>query len=174
MARRSPTLLLAQHKPFSFLSPSTAPKGNKRFAIDLLTGRNSAINSPWVVAQAAEGGRRRSSSAAVAPETPRDLPGLVCIGRLDADSTGLMLWTTDPDLAAKVMSPESHIEKEYLVRVTGHEAWSERRREKVVRELSFGMSIEGVPLKRATVHWLNEAQLQIVLTEGKHRQARHS
>eukprot|EP00962_Isochrysis_galbana_P029188 scaffold9318_cov107-Isochrysis_galbana.AAC.3 len=34
------------------------------------------------------------------------------------------------------------------------------------------MEIDGVPLLPATVRWLNESQLQITLTEGKHRQAR--
>jgi 16S rRNA U516 pseudouridylate synthase RsuA-like enzyme len=95
-------LLLVQHKPFSFLSPSTAPRGNKRFAIDLLTQRNSASAAPWV-----ERSQAGSSGPTAATIDPRDVPGLVCIGRLDADSTGLMLWTTDSALANRVMSPAS-------------------------------------------------------------------
>lgn len=165
-ARR--TLLLAQYKPFSFLSPSTAPRGSKLFAVDLLTQRNLASAAPWVAAQ----GRQPARLTPGLPQDPRDLAGLVCIGRLDADSIGLMLWTTDAVLASRVMSPASHIEKEYLVRVTGHEAWNLKRREKVAQEMSAGLVVGDVSFRPCSVHWLNESQLQIILTEGKHRQAR--
>jgi hypothetical protein len=55
-------VLIAQHKPFSYLSPSTTPKGNKHFAIDLLTAKN-----------------RQGGSWHGAVE-PRLLPGLNCVG----------------------------------------------------------------------------------------------
>jgi 23S rRNA pseudouridine2604 synthase len=38
--------------------------------------------------------------------------------------------------------------------------------------LNFGLSLDGVPLKRADVRWQNEDQLQFVLREGKKRQIR--
>ena len=82
-----------QHKPHSFLSPSTKPTGNKRFAIDLLSGRNAALH--W------------SGDA-----EPRTLPDLKCAGRLDADSTGLMLWSTDSALVERVIGSQSSVEKE--------------------------------------------------------------
>lgn len=163
--RRATSLLLAQHKPFSFLSPSTAPRGNKKFAVDLLVQKNNAVAAPWVT-NAQLGAPPRSA------DHPRSVPGLVCIGRLDADTTGLMLWTDDADMARRVMSADSGVEKEYLVRVKGHEAWDERRRERTTRLLAHGMAIDGVPLHRATAGWLNGEQLRVVLTEGRHRQVR--
>ncbi len=100
-------LLLLQHKPFSFLSPSTSPKGSKHFAIDLLTSKNCASQSPWLMAK----GRGASGGAADSERRlePRHIPGLVCIGRLDADSTGVMLWTDDVLLAKCIASPDSHV-----------------------------------------------------------------
>ena len=85
--------LFMQHKPHSFLSPSTKPTGNKRFAIDLLSGRNAALH--W------------SGDA-----EPRTLPDLKCAGRLDADSTGLMLWSPDSALVERVIGSQSSVEKE--------------------------------------------------------------
>lgn len=58
------------------------------------------------------------------------------------------------------------------MRVTGHEEWGDTRRDRAARAMSSGMEIDGVPLRPAAVRWLNESQLQITLTEGKHRQAR--
>lgn len=135
-------MLLLQHKPSSFLSPSTAPRGNKRYALDLLCRKN--LLGKW-------SGR-----------DPCSLP-LVCIGRLDADSTGLMLWTTDVGLADKVKHPASNIEKEYLVRVQGDATGG------VVDAFASGV----LDYRPAKARWLNETQLQVTLTEGKHRQIRY-
>lgn len=87
--------LFMQHKPHSFLSPSTKPTGNKRFAIDLLTKRNAVPQCQW------SGG-----------VDPRTLANLKCAGRLDADSTGLMLWSTDAALVERIIGPRSTVEKE--------------------------------------------------------------
>ena len=83
-------LTLVQHKPFSFLSPSSAPRGNKQFAIDLLTHANKH-------------GAKHTAD-------PCSMPGLTCAGRLDADSTGLLLWTTDAALAQRLIG-STRIEK---------------------------------------------------------------
>ena len=41
------------------------------------------------------------------------------VGRLDLDSTGLLLLTNDGDLAGRLLHPRFHVEKEYVVRVRG-------------------------------------------------------
>ena len=46
-----------------------------------------------------------------------------------------MLWTTDRRFAARIIGPESGVEKEYLVRVSGHEGQSEAKVAKAVVEL---------------------------------------
>uniref|UniRef100_A0A7S4FBP7 Pseudouridine synthase RsuA/RluA-like domain-containing protein n=1 Tax=Chrysotila carterae TaxID=13221 RepID=A0A7S4FBP7_CHRCT len=153
LLRKPRQLLLALHKPFSFLSPSTDARANKRLAIDLFTPENIA-----------------PSAKKFMPKFP--LRGLLCAGRLDADSTGLMLWTNDKVLQERIIGPESNVEKEYLVRVTGHERWSEEQRESAVQLLRSGISLDGTPLQRAKARWINAEQLQITLTEGRTRQIR--
>mmetsp|Transcript_20213 Transcript_20213/g.46651 ORF Transcript_20213/g.46651 Transcript_20213/m.46651 type:complete len:209 (+) Transcript_20213:262-888(+) len=103
---------------------------------------------------------------------PKNERGLLCAGRLDADSTGLMLWTTDSGLVQRIIGPETRIEKEYLVRVTGHESWGTAQLRESMQWLEHGISLDGVPLRPARAKWLNDAQMQIVLTEGRHRQIR--
>ena len=97
---------------------------------------------------------------------PRQLRGLAPAGRLDIDSTGLMVFTQDGRIARRLIGAESPIEKEYLVRVAGSLAGDELAR------LNHGLSLDGVALKPAQVSWLNADQLRFVLREGRKRQIR--
>lgn len=145
--------IIAQHKPFSLLSPSTAPRGNKRYARDLLTRDN--LRGQW----------KRELQ-------PVELPGLECAGRLDADSSGLLLWTDDSALAQHIIAPDTVVEKEYLVRIVGHMDWSQPQLASTLDLLREGISLDDVPLRPAGVKMLNKDQLAITLREGRHRQIR--
>ena len=98
--------------------------------------------------------------------TPTQLKGLAPAGRLDIDSTGLLVLTQDGRIARQLIGESSSIEKEYLVRVEG------RLPAAGLAKLNFGLSLDGVPLKRADVKWQNDDQLRFVLREGKKRQIR--
>jgi len=98
--------------------------------------------------------------------TPTQLKGLAPAGRLDIDSTGLLVLTQDGRIARQLIGESSGIEKEYLVRVEG------RLPAAGLAKLNFGLSLDGVPLKRADVKWQNDDQLRFVLREGKKRQIR--
>jgi 23S rRNA pseudouridine2604 synthase len=87
-------------------------------------------------------------------------------GRLDIDSSGLLVLTQDGRIARRLISPESKIEKEYLVRVEG--ALSKKE----MSLLRYGLSLDGRKLKPARVSWVNARQLRFVLTEGRKRQIR--
>lgn len=94
------------------------------------------------------------------------LRGLAPAGRLDIDSTGLLVLTQDGRIAKLLIGEDSPIEKEYLVRVEG------RLSDEGLARLNFGLSLDGGPLKRAQVRWQNEDQLRFILNEGKKRQIR--
>lgn len=105
-------------------------------------------------------------SAHEAKLNPAHLQGLAPAGRLDIDSQGLLVLTQDGRIAKQLVGENSSIEKEYLVRVHG----------KLINHglelLNFGLSLDGKPLKRAQVQWLNDDQLRFRLKEGRKRQIR--
>jgi 23S rRNA pseudouridine2604 synthase len=94
------------------------------------------------------------------------LKGLAPAGRLDIDSTGLLVLTQDGRVARHLIGEDSTVEKEYLVRVEGELSADG------LTKLNFGLSLDGVKLKPAKVSWQNEDQLRFVLREGKKRQIR--
>lgn len=97
---------------------------------------------------------------------PAHLRGLAPAGRLDIDSTGLLVLTQDGRIAKQLIGENSGMEKEYLVRVQGTLSADS------LALLNFGLSLDGQPLKRAEVGWLNKDQLRFILREGKKRQIR--
>ena len=94
------------------------------------------------------------------------LQGLAPAGRLDIDSTGLLVLTQDGRVARQLVGQDSGIEKEYLVRVEGKLA------ERDLARLNHGLTLDGAQLKPARVEWQNKDQLRFVLQEGKKRQIR--
>jgi len=132
---------------------------------------------------------------------PSQRKSLVPAGRLDIDSTGLLVLTQDGRVARQLIGEDSQIEKEYLVRViyTGANgsphgsanAPGETTQLSRIDDddpistdvqsvfppdrlalLRHGLSLDGQALKPAQVQWQNPEQLRFVLTEGKKRQIR--
>ena len=97
---------------------------------------------------------------------PSHLRGLAPAGRLDIDSTGLLVFTQDGRVAKRLIGQDSEVEKEYLVRVEGSLSDDNMKR------LHHGLELDGVRLKPARVSWQNEHQLRFVLREGRKRQIR--
>ncbi|MBL8306253.1 MAG: rRNA pseudouridine synthase [Rubrivivax sp.] len=91
-------------------------------------------------------------------------------GRLDIDSTGLLVLTQDGRVAKRLIGDETRVEKEYLVRVAPLVPGP--MPEHAVQRLSHGLELDGVKLREARVSWQNEDQLRIVLREGRKRQIR--
>ncbi len=97
---------------------------------------------------------------------PGHLRGLAPAGRLDIDSTGLIVFTQDGRVAKHLIGSHSEVEKEYLVRVEG------KLDDAGMKLLQHGLELDGVKLKPARVSWQNEDQLRFVLREGRKRQIR--
>ncbi|HAR63327.1 MAG: rRNA pseudouridine synthase [Candidatus Margulisiibacteriota bacterium] len=92
--------------------------------------------------------------------------GLAPIGRLDKDSSGLLLFTNDSSLPKKIIGEESHCEKEYYVKVVGQIP------DGALEKLRTGISLWGVKTKSAAVKRRGPNSFLITLVEGKNRQIR--
>ena len=88
------------------------------------------------------------------------------VGRLDKDSRGLLLLSSDGVVAKAVIGPQSDLEKEYRVAVMGELT------EEKIELLRFGLELDGRELKPAEVEWISDQRLRIVLREGRNRQIR--
>lgn len=100
------------------------------------------------------------------PVSRSDLYTLAPAGRLDIDSTGLLVLTQDGRVAKALIHHESKIEKEYVIRVEG-ELTTDK-----LNQLRSGLSLDGRVLKQAKVTEVGPQQLQFILTEGRKRQIR--
>lgn len=98
--------------------------------------------------------------------TPACLRGLAPAGRLDIDSTGLLVLTQDGRVARQLIGDDSAVDKEYLVRVEG------KLDERGLALLNHGLELDGKQLRPAKVAWANQEQLRFVLREGRKRQIR--
>lgn len=102
--------------------------------------------------------------------SPAQLKSLVPAGRLDIDSTGLLVLTQDGRVAKHLIGQDTSVEKEYLVRVKYSKGGT--LPEQDLKRLNHGLSLDGKALLPAKVRWLNEDQLCFILREGKKRQIR--
>jgi 23S rRNA pseudouridine2604 synthase len=134
------TILL--HKPIGYVSGQ--PEPGKVPAVRLLTEANRIGEGP----------------------VPADDASLPPIGRLDEDSRGLLLMSSDGVVAKAVIGPESDLDKEYLVRVRGDVT------EKKLKILRHGLMLDGRQLKHAQVSRLETFRLKFILREGRNRQIR--
>jgi 23S rRNA pseudouridine2604 synthase len=96
---------------------------------------------------------------------PADL-SLPPAGRLDRESRGLLVLSSDGVVARAIISPASILKKEYQVRVAG--ALTADR----IARLRHGLSLDGRALKPAGVFRKGEDRLRFVLSEGRNRQIR--
>ena len=130
------------HKPLGYVSGQ--PEPDKIPAVRLLTAENLV----------GEG------------TPPAEDASLPPIGRLDEDSRGLLMLSSDGVVAKAVIGPQSHLDKEYLVRVEGDVT------EKKLALLRRGLMLDGRVLKYAKVSRMEQNRLRFILTEGRNRQIR--
>lgn len=139
------TILL--HKPVGYVSGQPEPGYEPAVAL-------IRADTRWAADRAA----RRFERA--------HLRSLAPAGRLDIDSTGLLVLTQDGRIAKQLIGDDTGVEKEYLVRVEG------RLDDKGLALLNHGLSLDGRKLRPARVAWQNADQLRFILREGRKRQIR--
>jgi len=121
-----------------------------------------AVNKPaGVVSTAREPGDRPAVVELV------DSPArLYPVGRLDADSTGLLLLTNDGELANRLTHPRYEVAKTYRARLRTPMA------ERDLERLRRGVELEDGPTGAAEVRKVSEREIEVVLREGRNRQVR--
>lgn len=92
------------------------------------------------------------------------------VGRLDLDTSGLLLMTNDTQLAEQVTNPDSHVPKTYLVKA------SKVLSDEDLQRLRDGVTLSDGPTRPASVTRLRDSakytHIEITLTEGRNRQVR--
>ena len=107
-------------------------------------------------------------------ELPQLPPPYQAVGRLDKDSSGLLLITRDGDLAQRLMHPSFEVSKIYEVRIRGE--WNEQKQNQLAEGVEM---LEGgigkAETLRASFHkYSNVVDLRLLLQRGKKREIRYS
>lgn len=159
-AESAARLTVLLHKPMGYVSGT--PEDGHQPAVALVTAER----------------RWRGDTSGVAVRAA-DRRGLAPAGRLDADSTGLLVLTQDGRVARRLVGDQGEVEKEYLVRVTCthqgqviHQGVRARVPAQTLARLRHGLALDGQALRPAEVAWQNDEQLRFVLRQGKKRQIR--
>lgn len=113
--------------------------------------------------------KAQSDKPIVADLVPTDrYPGLYPIGRLDADTTGLLLFTTDGDLGNRLLHPSHHVPKTYLARL---ERMPSARG---LEQLRSGLELDDGPTQPAEVSVVDRVKptVRITIHEGRYHQVK--
>ena len=97
---------------------------------------------------------------------PAKFPRLFNVGRLDAQTEGLLILTNDGDLAQRLTHPRYKVEKEYEMTLDRHGIW--RSRQNYCAEFS----LDGQKAQIARLHTITPTRLRVVLSQGINRQIR--
>jgi 23S rRNA pseudouridine2605 synthase len=121
------------------------------------------LNKPRGVVSTAKDTHSRTAVVDLVPTDPRVFP----VGRLDADTEGLLVLTNDGDLAQLLTHPRHGVEKEYLAHVDGG-----RVSAGALRRLRDGIDLDDGLTAPATVSQPEPGVLRITIHEGRNRQVR--
>jgi 23S rRNA pseudouridine2605 synthase len=121
------------------------------------------LNKPAGVVTTAKDTHGRPTVVELVPGEPRVFP----VGRLDADTEGLLLLTNDGDLANRVAHPRHGVDKEYLAEVAGGTVPAG-----AIRRLREGVELDDGVTAPAQVSQPQPGVLRITIHEGRNRQVR--
>jgi 23S rRNA pseudouridine2605 synthase len=120
------------------------------------------LHKPVGVVTTAADPQGRPTVVDLVPAAPRVFP----VGRLDADTEGLLLLTNDGELTHRVTHPSHGVEKEYLAEVQGSPS------RQALRRLREGVELDDGPTAPAKASLVAPNVLRLVIHEGRNRQVR--
>ena len=120
------------------------------------------LNKPAGVITTADDPQGRPTVVDLVPAEPRVFP----VGRLDAETEGLLLLTNDGQLAHRLTHPSFGVEKDYLAQVEGTPGRA------TLRSLREGIELDDGPTAPARVAAIEPGLLRITIHEGRNRQVR--
>src|SRR4051812_46931859 len=121
------------------------------------------LNKPAGVVSTARDTHGRRTVTQLVPSARRLYP----VGRLDADTTGLILLTNDGELANRLTHPRYGVPRTYLAHVEGGNV-----PEHVLRRLREGVDLDDGPTQPAKVRQVERGVLELTIKEGRKRQVR--
>lgn len=108
--------------------------------------------------------------------TPYLQDKLHLVGRLDMDTEGLLLFTTDGELTHRLISPKSHISKTYLCGLEHTE--TAEHQAAITAKFESGIEVgpedneQGFTAQPAQITWLNDTTAHLTIYEGKYHQVK--
>lgn len=122
------------------------------------------LNKPRGVISTASDPQGRPTVVDIVPQSPRVFP----VGRLDAETEGLLLLTNDGDLTHFLTHPSKGVDKEYVVLLRGNPRLTEGQ----LKKLREGLELEDGPTAPAKVGQRSDSTVSITIHEGRNRQVR--
>jgi len=120
------------------------------------------LHKPSGVVTTASDPQRRRTVVDLVESPERVYP----VGRLDRDTTGLLLLTNDGELANRLAHPRQGVDKTYVVEVEGDPP------PEAIRRLAEGVELDDGPTAPARARRLGAGRLELVIHEGRNRQVR--
>ena len=152
-------------------------RGGDRIDLDGKTFVASALNEPArvLIYNKPEGEVTTREDPEGRPTIFEALPRLkgarwIAVGRLDINTTGLLVLTTDGELANNLMHPSREVEREYVCRIHGEVP------ENIVDRLKRGVALDDGPAKFDEIERINSSDshswFRVIVTEGRNREVR--
>ncbi len=151
------------HDPAFSVDPENAEISFRGQALEFKEHIYILLNKPKGVLSASEDKKRQTVVDLVPEKLKRN--GLFPVGRLDRDTTGLLIITDDGDFAHNVLSPKKEIFKTYKVTLDGNVT------EDIIKSFSAGITLaDGTACRPAKLKALEENIAEIKICEGRYHQ----
>lgn len=103
---------------------------------------------------------------------PRKYHNLKYVGRLDYNTSGLLLMTTSGDFARVMTLPDTKIERVYIAKIGGTMTMDDAHLDRLLKPIRKGIKIDGIIYRPMKIERLNAADVKITIIEGKKNEIR--